>query len=307
MLVSSLAYAQQDVYLNINHALGNLHFSFGQMASNDMNHDFKVTRLQYYISEIKLTYDGGQDTLINDLWVLVDAANTTNVLLGNFTFTTLESVSFGVGVNQAVNHADPSSYSPSHPLAPKSPSMHWGWTAGYRFVALEGFSGSNLTDVFQIHALDDQNYFQQTITTAGSVQGQDLIVDLDANYEMALKGINVNSAPVNHGSSGEAAAVLVNFKNDVFSEASGNISLTESSLNQITIYPTVLSTGERINIEDSEHKIETMIISDMSGRRAFSVENIDGQSSIIDLKPGIYLISFYAKGQLLSAKKISIL
>ncbi|MBK7304311.1 MAG: hypothetical protein IPI90_13940 [Saprospiraceae bacterium] len=27
------------------------------------------------------------------------------------------------------------------PLAFQDPSMHWGWTSGYRFIALEGMIG----------------------------------------------------------------------------------------------------------------------------------------------------------------------
>ena len=79
------------------------------------------------------------ETAIPNKWVLVNASEATEVDLGSHDVTNVEAVHFHIGVDSSVNHSDPASYPMGHPLAPVFPSMHWGWAAGYRFVAIEGF------------------------------------------------------------------------------------------------------------------------------------------------------------------------
>ena len=139
--------AQSSVNIQINHLLDGVRFENEINTVNDLGNDFMIDRLQYYISGFSITHDGGQVTEVEDLYVLVSLLNdseSTMIDLGELTFTTLESVNFNLGVDQEANHSDPSLYHPTHALYPKSPSMHWGWTSGYRFIALEGKSGPNV-------------------------------------------------------------------------------------------------------------------------------------------------------------------
>lgn len=297
--------AQTNVSLKINHKLGSQSFSFSQDASNNQGDPFQVTRLEYYIAEIKLTYDGGMDTTLQDFWILVDPSNPTNASLGTFNITSLESVSFGVGVQSAVNHLDPSSYSANHPLAPKSPSMHWGWTAGYRFVAMEGTAASK-SEIFQIHALGDANYQIQTIQTTGKTQGSDLVIDLDADYERALENITINAGLVNHGSNGEAATLLDNFKDHVFSEAGSGIGLDERVSNSVSIYPNPVIKGGTIQIEDPLVKVIKVKVLDISGKLILEGSRLDIESESSNLIEGSYIISIEFKDGSFSNNKLLI-
>ena len=130
--------AQKTVRLKINHFLNNNTFVSGQMATNNLGSNFQVDRIQYYISEITLYHDN-TTTKLAGKHLLVNANTAVNDSLGVFNIISLDSISFGIGVDTAYNHLDPAYYFPGHPLAPQSPSMHWGWTAGYRFVVYEGF------------------------------------------------------------------------------------------------------------------------------------------------------------------------
>ena len=70
--------------------------------------------------------------------------------------------------------------------------MHWGWSSGYRFVALEGKSGTTSANQnLELHGLEDVNYFHLTITTAGTTSGSDKVIELNADYIQALKNINI--------------------------------------------------------------------------------------------------------------------
>lgn len=283
--------AQTNVLIKINHKLGSQSFSYNQNATNNQGDAFQVTRLEYYISEIKLTYDGGVDTIIKDLWILVDANNSTNVTLGTYVFQNLESVSFGIGVQSTINHLDPSSYPSSHPLAPKSPSMHWGWSAGYRFVAMEGTAASR-TDIFQIHALDDMNYHVQTIQTSGEVlQSGDLLIELNADYERALENISVNGGLTNHGSFGEAALLLTNFRDHVFTDAKTNVGLNEFSNSNVSIYPNPALVGQSIEIIDDSKTIENVSIFDLSGRIILKGSALSIKKATTSLNSGTYIVA----------------
>ena len=163
LLLSFSVMAQNTVQLNINHKLGTDVFAMNTAAQNNMGNDFNVTRLQYYMAEISIVHDGGTETTITDLYALVDASSATTLDLGSHNINSIEGVNFHIGVDQGKNHADPASYNMGHPLAPKNPSMHWGWTSGYRFIAFEGKGGVNLNQTFELHGLGDVNYFKVTV------------------------------------------------------------------------------------------------------------------------------------------------
>ena len=149
-----MANAQVDVSIHMHQKLGDQPFGYNSVVQTAAGYYIKVTRLQYYISEVKLIHDGGQITPVTDQYFLVTPTVDSILELGNFDITSLEGIEYSLGVDAGHNHLDPASYPSSHPLAPKNPSMHWGWTAGYRFIALEGFAGATsgaVTNNFQIH------------------------------------------------------------------------------------------------------------------------------------------------------------
>jgi hypothetical protein len=45
---------------------------------------------------------------------------------------------FVIGLDQALNEADPNLWPAGHPLHPTVNGLHWGWQGGYIFMALEG-------------------------------------------------------------------------------------------------------------------------------------------------------------------------
>jgi len=220
--------AQTTVKFQINHLLKDQAFAFNQKASNNLDNEFNVKRLEYYLSGISLTHDGGKITKASDVYILVNAGNAVDVDLGKFDITTLESINFSVGVDPTVNNQNPTQWSASHALSPKSPSMHWGWAAGYRFVALEGKTGSSLSTIFEIHALGNDNYFKISIPTKGAMDNGELVIELDADYTEALSNIDISGGLVIHGETDQAVRCLRNFTNTVFTSQEGNITHWQS-------------------------------------------------------------------------------
>lgn len=301
--LSMMAFAQTNVYFKINQKLDGNTFAYSTGTSNSLSNNYDFTRLQYYISQIKLTYDGGQDTVLLDWYLLVDAGQAVNELLGSFNFTTLESVSFGVGVDGSKNHADPSTYASGHALGFQSPSMHWGWAAGYRFAALEGNAGGQ---VWQLHALGDKNYGIATITTAGTMIGGDMVIALDANYEEILNDITVNSTLNYHGEDLQAPMALGKFQTNVFTEGSATVSLNEFEENiAFTLAPNPSNGEVRVMLDDQHVEEYSVSVSDITGRevlRQAISSNGNNQLSIDDA--GVYMVSLLIEGRVVSTQKL---
>lgn len=295
--------AQQDIYLKINHQLGSSSFSYNQTATNNISNSFNLQRLEYYISQITLNYDGGQDTTL-DTYILVDAGTTTNQLLGTFNITTLESITFGIGVDPAVNNNDPDLWPMTHPLAPKSPSMHWGWAAGYRFAAFEGMSGTSMNTGWQIHALGNRNYNTQTIQTSGYTTGTTTTIELNADYTQALNNITINGNLFNHGEMGEAATLLNNFNTSVFT--SGTVGIQKNELTKFNVSPNPSERNIILTFEDNQNGNE-LIINSLNGQEVKRELITSGNQVNISINTkGAYIINIVKEGQIIGSERVII-
>lgn len=301
--------AQNNVILNINHKLGDADFAMNQAAKNNMDHDFKITRLEYYISEITLVHDGANETLVDDLWVLANAGTKTEVDLGEHDISSVEKIIFHIGVDPDHNHLDPSSYQSSHPLAPKSPSMHWGWTAGYRFVALEGHGGSNLNQLVQLHGLGDNNYFTTEIELDVTADNNVVTINLDADYTKALEDISVNSGVIVHGDNLQARQCLENFRDFVFSPSGITSSIIDfSEINEFNVFPNPVVNGVstlKLDLKESGFEYDLTIVS-LDGKQLDYLNNVTDNQTLdfTNRISGMYFINLVKEGQTIITKKV---
>ncbi len=301
------AFGQKNLHLKISHKLGAQAFALNQGSTNNLGHAFNVSRLQYYISNIALIHDGGIITPVAGVYILANAADSTFEVLGSYAITNLEAVRFAIGVDAAKNHLDPSTYPASHPLAPKSPSMHWGWAAGYRFVAMEGKGGNSFSNLYEFHALDDANYFTQTISTSGIANGNDLIVSLVADYTQALHNISVDNGNVTHGSSGLALTLLENFNWRVFTSSEGNAAMaTTEWQNQpaFAIYPNP-SHGSAYVVLNNLPADAKLILFDALGKK-MAVQQSGNNLYIGNLAAGLYVLQVSKNGESIGTSKLMI-
>lgn len=302
--------AQTSVTLNIDHLLNDEDYARGLLTTNNLDNEFQFDRLEYYIAEISLIHDGGQETPVSDLYLLIDAAEETSVELGEFAVTDLEAIRFHVGVDEAKNHLDPATYPNTHPLAPKFPSMHWGWTSGYRFLAIEGKSGANLSENWEIHALEDENYFQTEVAISLSAVDGAISINLDANYSKALEDIDLSSGPIVHGGYGEAKKSLQNFRDYVYTPSEVVSSTIDfSEVQNFQVYPNPV-----IAPASAQFRLATTTA---TGEYAVRVTNVNGQvvqhfkqvssnvtQPLHDLSPGVYFVNLYKEGVAVMHQKL---
>ena len=299
--------AQNSVTLNINHKLGDEDFAFNAQSTNDVSSTFMFTRVQYYLSGISIIHDGGQETELPDIYALVNANAQSQIPLGSLDIQMVEGLKFFVGVDPATNHLDPASYDTGHPLAPQWPSMHWNWNAGYRFLALEGKGGPALNQVFQLHGLGDQNYFETYIPVTATAVGGVLNVNLDADYSMSLKGINVDGGVIIHGDYGAARTSLQNMSSDVFTASPVSTSIDlDSSFGVFDVSPNPTKGDVQVAVNVTDNNKYEVAVYNLLGRELFQKTfqtNNENLQLWID-KPGIYILILTQGGSLIGSKKL---
>lgn len=291
ILPTSVLFAQAEVVLSINHQFGTSDYVHNAEVTTPGGYPMKVTRLEYYMSGFTLTHDGGQVTALDGVHILVDAANPEPYSLGQVDgVTDLEGISFSIGVEEAYNHLDPATYDPSHPLAPQLPSMHWGWAAGYRFLAFEGQSGQNLNIPFEIHALGDDNYMGQDHDVSASVAGNELNINIDADYFELINNVDVSSGVIVHGETGIAVTSLLNMRSLVFSGAAP-VSVGENLPFGFQFYPNPAEDVIVISPESS-HEAYELILRDARGQAVMQLNAETGQRrlDVSQLPVGMYFL-----------------
>lgn len=293
------SYGQKEVYFQVNHFLGDQTLTIGDSGTNDLGSKFTISRLDYYISSISLHHDGGQITNIKNKYILVSNAQKVNELLGDYPIQVLDSITFSIGVDSVNNHADPTLWPAGHPLAPRFPDMHWGWAAGYRFVALEGKSGSALQFDYQLHALGNQFYKPRTLVTSGQEINGDLVISLDADYAQALKGINMNRNVFVHGSNKEVIPLMDNFNHEIFTVSETTSSVKDVNITKLKMYPNPAFDG-RVTITLTEEQVinAALIIRDITGKEVSQVQKPTLSNEIWIENSGLYSIDLLQSGKL---------
>ena len=200
---------------------------------------FKPRFVKYYIAEITVIHDGGKRTALSDVYVLVDALGQSRYVLGSYDVTSVEALEFHIGVDKLRNHLDPTLYPPEHPLALKNPTMHWGWAAGYRFIAVEGSSGttSNVvaTDV-QLHAVGNELYRKITMPVSSTASATGIDINLTAEYGALFTQLDVGFGLIFHGYGEETIILSNNMSTRVFSSPTTSVAQETASVNA-TVWP----------------------------------------------------------------------
>jgi hypothetical protein len=302
--LSAAAFAQKNVILTVQHKLGDSNFSYNTTNSNDVGSTFKFSRVEYYMSGFTIIHDGGIETPVTtDTYILTDAFMNAVQSLGTFNVTNVEGIKFHIGVDAPTNNEDPNQWPMSHPLAPQSPSMHWGWAAGYFFAAVDGLAGTSLNTGFEMHSLGNVNYFEQTVTVNGENSGDDVYINLDADYLEAVHGINVNAGPIDHGAGATDLTLIQNFRDRVFSEAATSpLSVGVSKANDFKVFPNPSNGDFYIN---SNEQVETIELFDLSGRKVMDLPTQNaGIQQVSVSQSGVYILQVRTLNQEIFHSKV---
>lgn len=293
VMLSLFANAQTPVKLVIHHKLGSNPFALGSTATNNLGNTYNLSRMEYYMTKFTIVYNGGQLLPVSDdVVALVNASGeSTEIDLGLQNVSNIEGIRFHIGVHTPVNNEDPSLYPLDHPLAPQSPSMHWGWASGYRFIALEGMASPSLNQALELHGLGNENYFETSVLAPATVYPWEQVIHIDADYQRGLEGIDVNSGLIVHGTMAQAATMIANFRDYVYT-ASQTAAVTEIADNSsLSVYPN--PSNGTFSAEFSAKEDGVLTVTDVSGKLISTQTILAGKSQQL-LKveePGCYFVT----------------
>ncbi|MEZ4926033.1 MAG: MbnP family protein [Saprospiraceae bacterium] len=319
ILITSISFvlsAQNEVVLHLSPRLGNASLALDMPFDHPSgSYQVKFTRFEYYISEIEITHDGGQITPVQGMHLIVRPALDSMYSLGQMPgVTNVEAVAFAVGVESASNHLDPASFPWNDPLAPQNPSMHWGWSAGYRFAAIEGEAGTNLGQHFEIHALGDANYKAQSIsTTAEQVSPEQKVIHLIADYSQVVKNITLSSGLIVHGSSGMAVTLLNNFRNVVFTAETSSGLIDPAFEGTFSVAPNPASLAREVLLSYSlpEGNDYQLCVTDLTGKTIAYYSLFSGENQLLSLdkmpNSGVYLVHLFQNNRPVVVEKLIVL
>ncbi len=307
----------RSVHFRINHLAKGAPLSYSLIYQNDLEQDYRFTRIEYFITGFELSSETGRMSLIDSV-CLVNAAKPAQYDLGSIDLERVDSLHFHFGVDKERNHGDPSVYPLGHPLAPRDRySMHWDWASGYRFWAVEGdadTTGDGEMDVsFQYHIAIDGNYLPASLETI--VQNNDSISFLmDIDYVDLLAGVDFRGEPVVHGGFGgpydtPLDSMLVRLRTrSCYSSGFQRVLNTNSDLDlqQTSMHPN--PAHESLHI-DHPYRIEHIQILDELGRMIKDVLPAPTHEVSIQLeglKPGVYFVRITDEKECISTKRLII-
>lgn len=238
IILSIIVSAQNNISLDLDFLYEGQPFSLESQYTQDNGNPIVIDRCEFYISQISIEHDNGQITPIAETWVLADPEQLSYDL-GVHSISEVEAIHFSIGVEQPINNDDPTLWPADHPLAPQNPSMHWGWTSGYRFIAIEGQAGdSPLSQVWEIHALGNNQYYSQTVYTSGVISGNAVNIGLNVNVEEFLEGLNPDGGFIAHGETGpRITRCIENARDHVFTATDGTVDIDHLELSVLKMYP----------------------------------------------------------------------
>ena len=294
------ANSQKEIVLRLSHALNDSSFKYNQIFEVDGNKNY-YTRLQYYLSGFELEHDGGQSTILNNVYVLA-SGHISNYHLGNFNISSLESISFDVGVDQIANSGNTTNYSAQHPLGPKSPPMDWGWPSGYFFVVTNGFTDTDNDNIpetnFELHALGDMMLSPiDPIYLSGTNLNDTIYIDLIVNTERFVSGIDLSSVGADHSSSTDNLTMCNNSSTmNIFEPGYiDGTSLKENNVSSDYIFlDYTLSFAPTIHYHFESNSKVNLQITDINGKIHIHEKNLVSQGSFFPLKElvtGIYIVT----------------
>ncbi len=157
------------------------------------NEEITISRLAYILADFILVKDDDSELVLEDQYVLINpkfsasAFVLKNVPKGNY-----KALKFSLGLDSDINHGDPSKYDVEHPLSPVNNSLHWSWTGGYIFAAIEGKLKSNDAS-FIFHLAGSQNKQNYEMNVPFEKKDNALNASLEMNFDEIFKNPEVFS------------------------------------------------------------------------------------------------------------------
>lgn len=296
-------FSQKNLFLKISPMFQNASLEMNTNYTSWDGKTIKFDHFDYYLSDIQIIHDGGQMILIDSVF-LVEPQNHT-LYLGVHNVSQIEEISFLIGVPKPLNTQagsqaiDISLYPENHPLSFQTPSMYWGWQAGYMHMILGGYADDNgdgnLEAYFEMHNLGNLN--QKLVTFPNIIQtntsSNQIDIFMNCQLDRWIHNISLSTVGISHGETGLNANILNNVLTEVVFIQPANASVENLKANS-KIYFQNQNEGIIVFWSDITD-LNQIRVFDLNGRSIKYIESKmkSGSFQLDHLQSGYYLIQFY--------------
>jgi hypothetical protein len=167
----------------------------------------RIDLANFYVSGVQVGESGSFDT--NPETYLLVKADQMMYEIGEITAGHKHMLEFRLGLDSLTNHADPTLYEEGNPLAPQSPSMHWSWDSGYRFLNIGGevdTDGDGTVDgLLEYHIGKDSFARMFSVEVEQEADAEQVTITLTVDFAQVLANIDLATESVSH--TGDAPVV----------------------------------------------------------------------------------------------------
>ena len=294
-----LSWSQKNIFLNLDPVFANQPFVLNQNFTGNDGVAVRIEHFNYYLSDVKLFHDNGQQTnLPTDIWLVTPVQNS--LYLGYLPIQQIDSIQFTIGVPKRYNiqagalAQDISTYPDSHPLSFQSPSMYWGWSFGYMHMIAGGKADSNNDGVpnayFELHNLGNNNQQSITLPAIQTTSGNQIDLHYNCHVDRWFNQMPLSSVGVLHGETGLNLSVMQNVNTqDVFA-----LNPAATIQENHNLFVSWKQTPTEITIHGIQNQgIENFQVFSNTGQKLLDVDVQNAVASIpLDrLSSGFYLVS----------------
>lgn len=210
--------------ITMDHKMGSANMAYNVDLALPSSENVQMSRLSYILGGFYLIDGNNNKVLLKDQYALIEAHK------GDVTFTLTDiplgdyiSIGFSIGLDSATNHGNPNQYAAEHPLSPINNSLHWNWTGGYIFTALEGKVVKD-AETFIFHLAGDQNKLDFELPTSFSTSATDADKEAVITYDVSEVFKNPETYSIasdgasSHSVSSPVTVKLIRNMSDVFTK-----------------------------------------------------------------------------------------
>ncbi len=187
------------VDFSFHHMVGTDTFAFNTDYTDDFGNKYQFFRADWYLRVPGFLDQDNAPQILSDSYYLKIDPSVSTVNYGEYAPMTLYNLQWALGVDSVTNHMDPNIHELGSALGNQSPSMHWGWSSGYIFCALDGrvdINGNGTYDsgeLFSMHIGMDTTYREgpNLYVNKAIVSGETSVISLDVDYSEFFDGINL--------------------------------------------------------------------------------------------------------------------
>ncbi len=305
--------AQTDIELILQHKFEKSSFSLGQTYMTTSNQAIQISRLQYYLSDLELTHDGGQVFPFSNTYLLINGQQD-NYQLGNVpaTIEALEYIDFNLGLDAITNQNTPSDFAAGHPL--ENQDMYTTAQTSYIFLVIEGSidtDNDNIPDApFVLRATNDDMLRHINLQSKLTSSDGNLKINLTVNIAKWLENIDLSIVGVQENNGIENAMMMDN-----------TVDYTVFSSTETTSVETLVSPKNHIFVDSRLTHMPTiyykfftaeqldMTITNVTGTYFIQRFDLNPEGDFLmndDLASGIYIVVFTSPRGIRQSKRFVI-